>query len=82
MPDQILGLDISEACQIHDYLYHIGENEADRRYADDVFKTNMWILCDEAGGWKTWFRKVLCWYYWLGVRKFGQDAFWRDKWLD
>lgn len=41
IPDTLLGLDCTEACNIHDVMYAFGESEKDRKYADDVFLANV-----------------------------------------
>lgn len=77
VPDQLLGVSIAEACNIHDFQFHVGGDELDRKYADDVFKTNMYALINRAAGprHKLYARKVMAWWYWWTVRRLGKPHF-------
>lgn len=44
IPDTIYGLDISEACNRHDYMYTMGNTEKDREFADIIFLRNLVTL--------------------------------------
>jgi len=44
VPDTLFGLDISEACDIHDWQYAEGKTWADKDVADREFLHNMLIL--------------------------------------
>jgi hypothetical protein len=46
VPDSIWGLNIKPACFIHDYMYAVGETEEDKRWADQVFLSNMLQMVD------------------------------------
>lgn len=52
VPDNIYGLDISECCNIHDYMYHIGETIEDKFEADRVFLNNLIRIVDKNTSWK------------------------------
>ncbi len=41
VPDNFIGVDISVACKIHDFLYEIGGFEADKVKADKMFYQNL-----------------------------------------
>jgi len=79
VPDRIWGLDISECCRIHDFMYGCGEREEDREEADRVFLNNMVRLISDGicllRPLRRWRAKQ---YYWA-VRYFGGPAFWNDK---
>jgi hypothetical protein len=81
VPDTIYFLSIREACNIHDYMYLIGETPEDRDFADLVFLYNL-IRIIQAG---TRFKllKLLrirrARKYYNAVREFGGPAFWDDK---
>lgn len=77
IPDQILGCYVGEACNIHDYEYHLGQTEEHRKRADENFYNNLIKICHNHGGpWyvKEWRKKRVRKYY-NAVRKFGQKAF-------
>ena len=81
VPDSIYGLDISEACNIHDYMYHIGKTIEDKLEADRVFLNNIIRIIDANTSWK-WFRrrrKKIAYLYFDAVSKWGGPAFWEDK---
>ena len=81
VPDKIFGVDIKEACSIHDWMFLVGETIEDKREADRVFLNNMLRLIDAHNG--SWFvnifrrRKALA--YHQAVADFGGPAFWKGK---
>ena len=79
IPDTIYGLIITEACDIHDYDYHVGETEEDRRAADLHFLNNLMIIINMKGGWLRWFRRRRALKYYEAVRELGSDTFWAGK---
>lgn len=82
VPGTIWGLEITEACNIHDYMYHVGRTEQDRAEADRAFLNNM-LRIIEADSIKFSFLKQLRSYraitYYRAVRDFGGPSFWNDK---
>lgn len=82
IPDNLLGCDISEACNIHDYMYEFARPViGDKEKADRVFSNNMIRLVLDKGGWG-WvvrLRLRLAWKYYQAVVKFGGPAFWDGK---
>jgi len=81
VPDTAWGLDISEACNIHDWMYAHGKTIADKQEADRTFLNNMIRLIHNAGGWsvlKMLRRRRALTYYWA-VDRFGGPAFWEGK---
>jgi hypothetical protein len=81
IPDTIYGLDISPACNVHDWMYTGGETLADKEEADRVFLNNMLRIIDAAGGW--WvlrqLRRRRARVYYEAVQHFGGPAFWSGK---
>ena len=81
VPDRIYFLNITEACNIHDWMYYEGETIKDKEEADRTFLNNMCRIIDD----KTYFsfmttlRKDRAWIYYLAVHKFGGPAFWDGK---
>jgi len=49
---------IRDACRMHDYAYHIGGTETDRRVADARLMANMLILGADAAFAMTYYRAV------------------------
>jgi len=82
VPDNILGLDISEACNIHDWMYHFAPAKIEyKEKADRVFLNNMIRLIDAKTKWK-WLRKLrrcIAKKYYLAVKYYGAPAFWAGK---
>jgi len=81
VPDRIYGLNIRPACDIHDWMYAIGETVTDKAEADRVFLNNMLRLVAAAGG--PWLlgrlRRQRCRTYYEAVQHFGGPAFWEGK---
>ena len=78
VPDNLLGVEIAEACRIHDWEYGEGATQEDRKNADERFLHNMRHLVDVEGGFVLrMLRRLLAWWYYRAVRKFGSDAFLR-----
>jgi hypothetical protein len=81
VPNTIWGLDITVACNIHDWMYGEGETMADKEEADDVFRNNLIRLIDTRTPWG-WLKKLRlrrARTYYLAVHHFGGPAFWRTK---
>ncbi len=72
VPDRLLGLSVSCACDVHDWDYHEG---LPREVADRNFYANMKIIIKEKGGLLMRPRLVLAWWYFRAVRRFGQSAY-------
>ncbi len=79
VPDSIYGLSIKEACNIHDYMYHVGDNSEDKIISDRVFFYNTIRIIDGNGGPLKLFRKLRALWYFLSVNFFGGPAYWKTK---
>jgi len=79
VPDTIYFLSIVEACNIHDFMYHIGETLEDKKLADRVFLNNMFRLIEARGGWLRFPRRRRALKYYNAVKYFGASAFWEGK---
>lgn len=81
VPDTLYGLDISEACNIHDFMYHLGMTINDKIRADRVFFNNMLRIIDKKSRWsflaKLRARRAKTYFYF--VSEFGGPAFWLGK---
>jgi len=75
VPDTIWGMDISKACNRHDFEYWWHDSEAKRKEADDNFYSNLLWLIKSEGGWLRYPRRVRAWAYYRMVRYFGESAF-------
>ena len=82
VPDTIYGLRITEAANIHDWMYVWGETDHDKEKADEVFLLNMMRIINE----HTTRFPILGWVlrglrhrralkYWEAVAAFGDGAF-------
>ena len=81
VPDVIFGLRITAACDIHDYMYIVGETYEDKQEADRVFLNNMLRLVEARTDWD-WLKKLraaTCYLYFLAVDKLGGPSFWEGK---
>ena len=67
IPDRLLGISVSEICNIHDweYVHHEGRT---RKQADKRMLSNMRALVRERGGWLMWPRLGLAWFAYLALR--------------
>ena len=78
VPDNLLGIDITECCNIHDWMYKYGQNTKDKDWADTVFYINMHIaVAVPKNTWHT-LRNCRCKlvrFYYEMVKKYGCDAF-------
>ena len=81
VPDTIWGLSITLAADIHDWMYTLGQTEADRRQADLVFFHNMITLINarRTSGFMRTLRELRAIGYYLAVSWFGRWAFWKGK---
>lgn len=79
VPDTMWGLDISKACNIHDWMYHYGKTEAERCEADRVFLNNLIRIINTEGGWLASLRRYRATTYYNSVHNYGGPAFWDNK---
>jgi len=80
VPDTIYGLNITEACYIHDYGYHIGLTMDDKKAADTQFLQNMLTIINTKSAWiMKWPRRWRAMTYYSAVCDKGHDAFWHGK---
>lgn len=81
VPETIYGLDVTAACNIHDWMYVAGETIADKEEADRTFLNNLLRMVDASGG--PWLlrrlRRRRARIYYEAVKIFGGPAFWHNK---
>ncbi|HBA73493.1 MAG TPA: hypothetical protein DCZ63_15260 [Geobacter sp.] len=77
VPDDLLGADITEPCNVHDYRYHCGGEEADRFVADREFLSNMLNVAesDSFDSALEEVRRELALRYYCAVRDHGRSYF-------
>ena len=81
VPDRIYGTYIGWACIIHDWQYFEGVTAKDKRIADKVFRKNLIKIIQREEKWykpKLLMRSRALGYY-LGVKFFGDGAYWNGK---
>ena len=80
-PETIWGLSMTEAADIHDYMYHVGKDIADKKQADLVFLNNMNRIINQET-WFDWVKKIRlnrARLMYKAVDEFGEAAFLADK---
>ena len=78
IPDNLLGINITECCNIHDWMYTYGTTLEDKNWADYTFLINMRIAINNPlSKWKQLqkYRKELALFYYTMVKKHGDEAF-------
>lgn len=79
VPDNIYGLSITEACQIHDWMYYKGTTNEDKIEADRIFLHNMLRIIEHHGGFLKCLLRRRAYKYYLAVKHFGSTAYWDGK---
>lgn len=83
VPDTFWGLNIEEACNIHDYMYSTGKTYYDKLFADAMFRLNLTVIIDAKETFKDKLLSILRHYragtYYIAVAKYGNYSFWKDK---
>ena len=83
VPETIYLLRVTEACQIHDFMYFMGLTKDDKEEADETFLQNINTIIDHC----PWYllppvnplRRVRANTYYLAVKHFGKSAFLEGK---
>lgn len=79
IPNTFYGLNLEEAGNIHDYMYHVGTSQADKEEADRVFLNNMMRIVNHKGGLLAPLRRRRAILYYEAVHYAGGEAFWANK---
>lgn len=80
VPDTLYGLNICDACEIHDWMYFKGKTAEDKNEADRAFLNNMVRIIDDKSGWLLkGVRKIRAKNYYRAVKYFGGPSFWAGK---
>jgi hypothetical protein len=81
VPDTIYGLNVKDACEIHDWEYEAGETLRDKILADINLLVNLIIIIINHTK-KKWLIALRClraMKYFIAVLIFGRSAFWAGK---
>jgi len=81
VPDTFYGLSITEACDIHDYMYHMGKTIKDKEEADRVFLNNLLRIVNKESKCCVlkFLRRRRAKKYYLAVKILGGPAYWDNK---
>ena len=84
VPDSFFNCSIKPACDIHDYMYFIGEGDQGKVDADDVFLNNLVRIVAEKykQDKRRWLYKIrlkLCEKYYYAVKVMGGPFYWEGK---
>lgn len=82
IPDTIYGVDISECCNIHDYMYAMADPDIEqKKEADRVLLNNLLRVINAKSGnrFMRLLRSLRALIYYLAVKHFGGPAFWSGK---
>jgi len=80
VPDHIWGMYIGMVCNIHDYAYHVGKTESDKKRADAEMLTNLLAVIELRSSWiLKWPRRQRALLYYNMVTDLGHDAYWANK---
>jgi len=81
IPDTIYGLDVTVACNIHDWMYYEGESNQEKDLADRVLLNNLLRMIAAAQGPALLrkLRRFRAHLYYKAVQRYGGPAFWADK---
>lgn len=81
VPDTVFGLSIASACNIHDFMYHLGIDLEDKQEADRVFLNNMIriVISNTSNKLLLRLRLHFVYKYYAAVDKFGGPFYWKDK---
>jgi hypothetical protein len=85
VPDNVLGICFTPACNIHDWMYTLGKDMADKEEADNVFLNNMLRIIDADESWFGRFKTIrnmrrdAARGYFEAVHLYGGPAFWTGK---
>lgn len=81
IPETMWGLNVTPVCNIHDYMYAVGDDHEDKEEADRVFRNNLlrWIDANTHGWLLRRLRYNRAQVYFEAVQHFGGPAFWHGK---
>ena len=76
-PGVMWGLSIVDACNIHDWMFHVGVTQGDFEFANNMFDHNLRMIIKAESNWfMRPLRLARADKYSYGVEKFGESAYW------
>ena len=78
VPNTMWGLNIKEACNIHDWMFEEGKTLADFYFSNAVFIMNLAIIICSGNKWLAPLRLFRATKYFVAVQELGQSAYWVD----
>jgi len=81
VPESMYGIDVTPACNVHDFMYLKGQTIQDKEEADRVFLNNMLRIINHESKCfiLRWLRRRRALKYYLAVKHFGGPFFWEGK---
>ncbi len=79
IPDQLLGTDVTESCNIHDWMIKESKTKDDFKIADELFLKNMKLELPQKRGIITILRNALTYLYFGAVRVYSTFTNWNRK---
>ena len=80
VPNTMYGLNVRQACCIHDWMYYFGKTYADKLFADAIFLLNLTVMIlDKSGWWSKLPRLLRATKYFVAVARYGDKSFFDDK---
>ena len=79
VPNTIYGLNITDCCNIHDFMYSRGTTLQDKEYADRIFLNNLVRKIESGSKLFSWLRRRRALKMHWAVDTFGEAAFWDKK---
>ena len=80
VPDTMYGLDIKEACNIHDFMFNDGATYGDFLFSNAIFIFNLTSIIIHKSNWFTaTLRLSRSTKYFIAVALKGQEAYWSNK---
>ena len=77
VPDTMWGLNISEACNIHDWMFETGVTLADFYFSNAVFIMNLaLIIVNKGSKWLAPLRLARATKYFIAVQQLGEGYYW------
>ena len=77
VPDTMWGLDISQGCNIHDWMFGEGKTQGDFFFANAIFIMNLAIIIiAKSNKWLVGLRLARASKYFTAVAVLGLDAYW------
>ena len=79
VPDTMYFLSVTEACDIHDFMWHEAKALEDLEYANEVFHSNMKIIIKRGSWWLRGLRYSRAHKYYLAVKYVGTSAYTKER---